>query len=358
MNQGSGCISLSGYATAWWTVFGKWENRENRWMSHFEVTASPHGLIVLWENIFQIYLWGVSIHFIGFIFGNYPEREKKCLALHLGDNVSSIIIMMRCCVLELAACIYLLYEAIFIQDTRLIIGDRANKSKVMPSLKSCSTRGALELDQRLCSSHRDRHCLQRHVFPGKLSPASRHLPQQRRERHLFRFPAEIQCGIFSFQRGALWPFSRDYKAATTTDRRWRPHETRHCSDCTQKDTARGRPEMCTLAAVGKYIPHANVYVYYKASQTHTNHTSSSEPFIINRGNHRRPLIGDALVGVSEVSGVLSLSICKLPRLGEKRRDVALSCAPPGDCEGCNLKPSFSSHHQPLISSPDSQAGAY
>lgn len=36
---------------------------------------------------------------------------------------------------------------------------------------------------------------------------------------------------------------------------------------------------------------------------------SSEAFIINRGNHRRLLIGDALVGVSEVSGVLSLSIC-------------------------------------------------
>lgn len=72
--------------------------------------------------------------------------------------------------------------------------------------------------------------------------------------------------------------------------------------------------------------------------------SSSEAFIINRGNHRRLLIGDALVGVSEVSGVLSLSICKLPLLGEKRRDVALSCAPPVDCEGCNLKPSFSPHH--------------
>lgn len=43
---------------------------------------------------------------------------------------------------------------------------------------------------------------------------------------------------------------------------------------------------------------------------------SSEAFIINRGNHRRLLIGDALVGVSEVSGVLSLSICKLPQLGE------------------------------------------
>lgn len=71
---------------------------------------------------------------------------------------------------------------------------------------------------------------------------------------------------------------------------------------------------------------------------------SSEPFIINRGNHRTLLIGDALVGVSEVSGVLSLSICKLPQLGEKRRDVALSCAPPVDCEGYNLKPSFSSHH--------------
>lgn len=72
--------------------------------------------------------------------------------------------------------------------------------------------------------------------------------------------------------------------------------------------------------------------------------SSSGAFIINRGNHRRLLIGDALVGVSEVSGVLSLLICKLPQLGEKRRDVALSCAPPVDCEGCNLKQSFSSHH--------------
>lgn len=43
---------------------------------------------------------------------------------------------------------------------------------------------------------------------------------------------------------------------------------------------------------------------------------SSEAFIINRGNHRRLLIGDALVGVSEVSRVLSLSICKLSQLGE------------------------------------------
>lgn len=50
------------------------------------------------------------------------------------------------------------------------------------------------------------------------------------------------------------------------------------------------------------------------------------------------------MGVSEVSRVLSLLICKLPRLGEKRQDVALSCEPPVDCEGCNLKPSLSSHH--------------
>lgn len=72
--------------------------------------------------------------------------------------------------------------------------------------------------------------------------------------------------------------------------------------------------------------------------------SSSGAFIIKRGNHRRLLIGDALVSVSEESGVLSLLIGKLPQLGEKRQDVALSCAPPVDCEGCNLEPSFSSHH--------------
>lgn len=80
--------------------------------------------------------------------------------------------------------------------------------------------------------------------------------------------------------------------------------------------------------------------------------TSSEAFIINRGNHRRLLIGDALVGVSEVSGVLSLSICKLPQLREKRWDVALSCAPPVDCEGCNLKPSFSSHHSLWLAAPN------
>lgn len=72
---------------------------------------------------------------------------------------------------------------------------------------------------------------------------------------------------------------------------------------------------------------------------------SAEAFIINRGNHGGLLIGDALVGVSKVSGVLSLSICKLPQLGENRRDVTLSCLPPVDCEGCNLNPSFSSQHR-------------
>ncbi len=87
-----------------------------------------------------------------------------------------------------------------------------------------------------------------------------------------------------------------------------------------------------------------VHVLKSPTDTYQSALSSSEAFIINRGNHRRLLIGDALVGVSEVSGVLSLSICELPQLGEKRRDVALSCAPPVDSEGCNLKPSFSSHH--------------
>lgn len=238
---------------------------------------------------------------------------------------------------------------------KLIICNLGKSSEVMPLIKSCRAPGVLEPDQHLHRSHGDRRCLQQHIFPGKLSLASRHLPQQRRQTHLFGFPAETQCGIFSFQRGALWLFSRDYEVATTTDRRWRPHETKHRSGCTWRGTARGRPPWFKKKKNAQEhlqpqrqtnIPLTQMCACAKKPHRHIPITapSSSETFIINRGNHRRLLIGDALVGVSEVSGVLSLSICKLPQLGEKRRDVALSCAPPGDCEGCNLKPSFSSHH--------------
>lgn len=131
---------------------------------------------------------------------------------------------------------HLLYDALFLSEYEVvmkpIIRNHGNNSAVMPLIKSYSLPGVLEPDQCLCRSHRDRRCLQQLIFPGKLSPASRHLPQQRRDRHLFRFPAEIQCGIFSFQRATLWLFSRDYEANTTTDRRWRPHETKHQSECT------------------------------------------------------------------------------------------------------------------------------
>lgn len=155
---------------------------------------------------------------------------KKGLALHLDVSVSSIIvIMMRCGVLRLSVRFHLLYDALFLFKSEVvmkpIICNHGNNSAVMPSKKSCSSPGVLEPDQCLCRSHGDRQCWQRHIFPGKLSLASRHLPQQWRERHLFGFPAEIQCGIFSFQRGTLWLFSRDYELTTTTDRRWRPHVT-------------------------------------------------------------------------------------------------------------------------------------
>lgn len=65
------------------------------------------------------------------------------------------------------------------------------------------------------------------THPGKVPLASRHLTQQWKERHLFGFPAEIQCGIFGFQGGVLWLFCRGDEVTTTTDRRWRPHETEH-----------------------------------------------------------------------------------------------------------------------------------
>lgn len=103
-----------------------------------------------------------------------------------------------------------------------------------------------------------------HFFPGKLSLASRHPRQQQRDRHLFGFPAEIQCGIFSFQRGALWLSSRDCEVTTNTDRRWRPHETEHRSDCTRKK-ALGRPpgkkDVRTLATtVAHYTAHTDVFM--------------------------------------------------------------------------------------------------
>lgn len=61
---------------------------------------------------------------------------------------------------------------------KLIICNHGNNSEVMPLIKSRSTPGVLEPDQCLRRSHGDRRCLQQHIFPGKLSPASRHLPQQ------------------------------------------------------------------------------------------------------------------------------------------------------------------------------------
>lgn len=133
---------------------------------------------------------------------------------------------------------HLLYDALFLSESEVvmkpIICNHGNNSAAMPLIKSCCTPGVLEPDQCLCWSHRDRQCLQ-HIFPGKVFLPSIYLSSE--ETHLFRFPAEIQCGIFSFQRATLWLFSRDYEVTTTTDRRWRPHETQHQCECTWRGTA-------------------------------------------------------------------------------------------------------------------------
>lgn len=177
-----------------------------------------------------------------------------------------------CCSYQCAST-YCMMPSLFKSEVvmKLMICNHSNNSEVMPLIKCCSTPGVLELDQRLCRSHGDRQCLQQLIFPGKLSLASRHLPQQWREHHLFGFPAEIQCGIFSFQTGTLWLCSRDYEVTTTTDRRWRPHETKHRIECTWKDTAHGRsPE----EKKGKYTAHTKISLYTKPSQTHTNQSST------------------------------------------------------------------------------------
>lgn len=162
---------------------------------------------------------------------------------------------------------------------------------------------------------------------------------------LFVFPAEIQCGIFSFYRGVLWLFScHDHEVSTTrqeveTTWNWTPWWLQERHGRKQRQTCDHRDKQIL------YTAHTNVYMHQNTGDKYQSQLCHApKAFIINRGNHRTLLIGDALFGVSEISGELSLLICKLPRLGEKRRDIALSCAPPVDCEGCNLKPSFSSHH--------------
>lgn len=312
---------------------------------------APGSLIVLCENIFYIYSWFlVPIHSIGSFHFCKLCWKTACSSLRCQCLFNYCYYDEVWCVATSTYCMMaFLSESVVVMKP--IICNHGNNSTVMPLIKSCSAPGVLEPDQCLCRNHRDRQCLHQHIFPGKMSLASQHLPQQWRKRHLFRFPAEIQCGIFSFLRAPLWLCSRDHEATTTTDRRWRPHETKHLSECTLRGKAlRLSPLRMPETRMGSHMSKSTTTT--KISTVLKSHKRnvpiaalpSSGAFIINRGNHRRPLIGDALVGVSEVSGVLSRLICKLPQLGEKRQDVALSCAPPVDCEGCNLKPSFFSHH--------------
>lgn len=178
-----------------------------------------------------------------------------------------------------------------------------------------------------------------------------HLSSEERERHLFRFPAEIQCASFCFQRGAFTAFhlwrggNHQHKQEVETTWNQTLQWTRmkmmqgrgrfHGRKIKKRDTWNRR---------GKQMGSSHKCVHVLKSHVPITAPLSLEAFIINGGNHRRLLIGDALVGVSEVSGVLSLSICKLPRLWENRRDVTLSCVPPVDSEGCNLNLSVSSRH--------------
>lgn len=134
-------------------------------------------------------------------------------------------------------------------------------------------------------------------------------------------------------------FTCDDEVTTNTNRRRRPHETRRYSECVWKWCR----DMDIFMEENEKRGNGNRRGKQMGSSHKCVHVLKSYAFIINGGNHRRLLIGDALVGVSEVSGVLSVSICKLPRLGENRQDVTLSCVPPVDSEGCNLNLSFSSH---------------
>lgn len=107
----------------------------------------------------------------------------------------------------------------------------------------------------------DRVCSNTFFLETRLS-ASRHQPQQRRETHLFAFPAEIQCGIFSFQGGALWLFSRDYEV-TATDRRWRTIKLNSSVNVHEKAKVRG----CAAGRRNKHTEGSiftsgkNVYMY-------------------------------------------------------------------------------------------------
>lgn len=128
-------------------------------------------------------------------------------------------------------------------------------------------------------------------FLGNVAQASQHLPQQWSERHLFGFLAEIQCGIFSFQRGKLWLFSCDYEVTTTTDRRWIPHETKHCSLHTKagnKGTQRQAHILLTQMYMCTKKPHR------KITSLASLHLLL---LLIKRENFRRPIIRDALVGI-------------------------------------------------------------
>lgn len=72
---------------------------------------------------------------------------------------------------------------------------------------------------------------ERHVLEGASPAGGFPAAAAESRRHLVRHPAETQCGVLGFRRGALWVCSGDYEAsATTTDRRWRPHETGHRGD--------------------------------------------------------------------------------------------------------------------------------
>lgn len=161
-------------------------------------------------------------------------------------------------------------------------------------------------------------------FPGKLSLASQHPPQRWREGaplHVscwnsmcqHRFP-ERRFMAFHLWRWGNHQHKQEADAARNQTPQWKCMKKlqRH----SWKDILKKKKSGTWNRSSSKWAPsHKRVHVL----KSHVPITAllSSEAFIINAGNHRRLLIGDALVDVSEVSGVLSLSICKLPRLGEK-----------------------------------------
>lgn len=208
-----------------------------------------------------------------------------------------------------------------------LICNHGNNSAVIPFIKSRITPGVLEPDRCSCKSHGDTHCLQQHIFSWKTVsgfPASTSAVKT-------VAPLWISCWnsmwhlqfperrVMAFQ---LWLWGNNHhRQEVETTWNWTPqwmYMKRHCTWALFWKKKQNRQARLGAQQQANMLL-TEICTCTKKPRRHVSITAapSSEPFIINRGNHGRLLIGDALVGVSEVSGVLSLSICKLPQLGKK-----------------------------------------